>query len=56
MSVLALRYAHAFAAVAASTHLDVAAAQQQLRDFSGTVEGSRELNEVLKNPSISNAQ
>lgn len=56
MSVLALRYAHAFAAVAASSHLDVAAAEQQLRDFSGTLAGSRELGEVLMNPSIANAQ
>jgi F-type H+-transporting ATPase subunit delta len=56
MSVLALRYAHAFASVAASTHLDVAAAQQQLRDFSGTLAGSHELREVLMNPSIANAQ
>ena len=56
MSVLALRYAHAFASVAASTHLDVAAAQQQLRDFSGTMAGSLELREVLMNPSIANTQ
>ena len=56
MSVLALRYAHAFAAVAASTHLDVAAAQQQLRDFSGTMAGSHELREVLMNPSIAKPQ
>jgi F-type H+-transporting ATPase subunit delta len=56
MSVLSLRYAHAFAAVAASAHLDVAVAQQQLNDFSGTLAGSRELREVLMNPSISNEQ
>ncbi|MEO6806258.1 MAG: ATP synthase F1 subunit delta [Edaphobacter sp.] len=52
MSVLSLRYAHAFASVAASSHLDTAAAQQQLNDFSGTLAGSRELQEVLMNPSI----
>jgi F-type H+-transporting ATPase subunit delta len=52
MSVLSLRYAHAFAAVAASSHLDAAAAQQQLNDFSATLAGSRELREVLMNPSI----
>ena len=56
MSVLSLRYAHAFASVAASSHLDVAAAQQQLSDFSGTLAGSRELREVLMNPSIANDQ
>jgi F-type H+-transporting ATPase subunit delta len=56
MSVLSLRYAHAFASVAASSHLDAAAAQQQLDDFSGTLAGSRELREVLMNPSIANEQ
>jgi F-type H+-transporting ATPase subunit delta len=56
MSVLSLRYAHAFASVAAASHLDVAAAQQQLNDFSGTLAGSRELREVLMNPSIANDQ
>src|SRR5271154_7463695 len=56
MSVLSLRYAHAFASVAASSHLDVAAAQQQLKDFSGTLAGSQELREVLMNPSIANDQ
>jgi F-type H+-transporting ATPase subunit delta len=56
MSVLALRYAHAFASVVASSHLDVAAAQQQLNDFSGTLAGSHELCEVLMNPSIAKEQ
>ncbi|MGH9596347.1 MAG: ATP synthase F1 subunit delta [Edaphobacter sp.] len=56
MSVLSLRYAHAFASVAASSHLDTAAAQQQLNDFSGTLAGSRELQEVLMNPSIATEQ
>jgi F-type H+-transporting ATPase subunit delta len=56
MSVLSLRYAHAFASVAASSHLDPAAAQQQLDDFSKTLSGSRELQEVLMNPSIPNEQ
>jgi len=56
MSVLSLRYAHAFASVAASSHLDSATAQQQLNDFSGTLAGSRELREVLMNPSIANDQ
>jgi F-type H+-transporting ATPase subunit delta len=56
MSVLSLRYAHAFASVAASSHLDAAAAQQQLDDFNGTLAGSRELREVLMNPSIGTEQ
>jgi F-type H+-transporting ATPase subunit delta len=56
MSVLSLRYAHAFATVAASSHLDTAAAQRQLNDFSGTLAGSRELREVLMNPSIATEQ
>jgi F-type H+-transporting ATPase subunit delta len=56
MSALTLRYAHAFASVAASNHLDANAAQQQLRDFSDTFAGSNELREVLMNPSIPNEQ
>lgn len=52
MSVVALRYAHAFASVAASTHIDTTAAQQQLRDFSETLADSHDLREVLMNPSI----
>jgi F-type H+-transporting ATPase subunit delta len=56
MSVLSLRYAHAFASVAATSQLDAAAAQQQLDDFSKTFAGSRELREVLMNPSITNDQ
>jgi F-type H+-transporting ATPase subunit delta len=56
MSVLSLRYAHAFAAVAASAKLDSAAAQQQLSDFSGTFAASHDLREVLMNPSIANEQ
>jgi len=56
MSVLSLRYAHAFASVASSSHLDTAAAQQQLSDFSKTLAGSHDLREVLMNPSITNDQ
>ncbi|HEV2711334.1 MAG TPA: ATP synthase F1 subunit delta [Edaphobacter sp.] len=56
MSAFTLRYAHAFASVAASKHLDANAAQQQLRDFSDTLAGSHELREVLMNPSIVNEQ
>jgi F-type H+-transporting ATPase subunit delta len=56
MSVLSLRYAHAFASVAAASHLDTAAAQQQLKDFNGTLAGSRELQEVLMDPAIEKEQ
>jgi F-type H+-transporting ATPase subunit delta len=56
MSVLSLRYARAFATVATSAKLDVAAAQQQLADFSGTFAGSQQLREILMNPSIPNEQ
>ncbi len=56
MSVLSLRYARAFASVAASANLDAATAEQQLGDFSGTLAGSHDLREVLMNPSISNEQ
>jgi F-type H+-transporting ATPase subunit delta len=51
-----LRYAHAFASVASSSHLDTGVAQQQLGDFSATLAGSRELREVLMNPSITTEQ
>ena len=56
MSALTLRYAHAFASVAASNHLDATAAQQQMCDFSETFAESTELREVLMNPSIVNEQ
>lgn len=56
MSVISLRYAHAFASVAESSHLDTDAAQQQMKDFAGTLADSHELREVLMNPSIANEQ
>ena len=56
MSTLSLRYAHAFASVAAARRLDVNVAQQQLIDFAGTFAGSHDLREVLMNPSIPNPQ
>lgn len=56
MSALSLRYAHAFASVAASSHLDSPAAQQQLGDFNATFADSHELREVLMNPSIPGEQ
>ncbi len=56
MSVVALRYAHAFSSVVASQKLDADSAQRQLRDFRETLEGSRELREVLADPAISREQ
>lgn len=56
MSVVALRYAHAFASVVVSQKIDGAAVEQQLRDFSETFRGSRELQEVLMNPAIAEEQ
>ena len=56
MAAFASRYARAFAQVAHSTNLDSVAAQQQLRDFSATFAGSRELREVLMNPSLPTSQ
>ena len=56
MAVFAPRYAHAFASVVASAHLDVATAQQQLNDFAGTLNGSRDLRELLMDPSFPHDQ
>ena len=56
MSVLSLRYARAFSQAAAATGIDTVAAQAQLRDFAGTLADSRQLREVLLNPSIPTAQ
>jgi len=50
------RYARAFAEVAESVRLDVAVAQQQMRDFADTLAGSSELREFLSNPSIEMAK
>jgi F-type H+-transporting ATPase subunit delta len=56
MSVVALRYAHAFAGVVADQRLNAEAVQQQLHDFRDTFQGSRELREVLTDPAISREQ
>jgi F-type H+-transporting ATPase subunit delta len=56
MSVIALRYAHAFASVVASQKLNSDTAQQQLHDFRETFQGSRELREVLVDPAIAREQ
>jgi F-type H+-transporting ATPase subunit delta len=54
MSVLALRYAHAFASVATSNKLDTGVVHEQLSDFSDTLAESHALREVLANPAIPN--
>jgi len=56
MAVFAPRYARAFADVAASAGLDVAAAQKQMKDFAALLAGSHDLREVLENPSIPSPQ
>ena len=50
--VFAPKYSHAFASVAASAGLDVAAAQRQMQDFSASLDGSKDLREVMTDPSI----
>ena len=56
MSVLSLRYAHALSSVVKAQNLDSGAVRQQLADFAETLADSRDLREVLVNPSISSAQ
>jgi F-type H+-transporting ATPase subunit delta len=51
-TLIGLRYAHAFADVAVAQHLDAATALRQMKDFAGTLSGSKELREVLEDPSI----
>jgi F-type H+-transporting ATPase subunit delta len=52
MSVVTSRYANAFADVVTSAKLDAASALGQLQYFSEALHESRELREVLENPSI----
>jgi F-type H+-transporting ATPase subunit delta len=52
MSVFAARYARAFADVVGESKLDPAEVEQQLDDFSATFAGSKDLKELLLNPSI----
>lgn len=56
MSVVSLRYAHAFEQVVISSKLDASAALQQLIDFAATLDGSAELREFMTNPSIAKEQ
>lgn len=52
MSAFAARYARALADVIESSHSDLAQAVQQLDDFAVTFHGSKDLQEILLNPSL----
>ncbi len=56
MSVFAARYARAFADVVLDAKLNPAEVEQQLEDFAATFAGSKDLREVLLNPSIPTAK
>ncbi len=51
-SVFAPKYAHAFASVVSSAGLDARSAKQQMLDFATTLAESKELREVMMDPSI----
>jgi F-type H+-transporting ATPase subunit delta len=55
MPAFVVRYAKAFAEVAAAAKLDTAAIDRQLSDFLATWNGSRELREFFVNPAIPEA-
>jgi F-type H+-transporting ATPase subunit delta len=55
MSAFAARYARAFADVVLGAQLNPSEAWQQLSDFAATFAGSKDLREVLLNPSIPTA-
>jgi F-type H+-transporting ATPase subunit delta len=52
MAVFAARYARAFADVVLEAKLNAAEVDQQLEDFAATFAGSKDLQELLLNPSI----
>ena len=52
MSAFAARYARAFADVVLGAKLNPSEVEQQLKDFAATFAGSKDLREVLLNPSI----
>jgi F-type H+-transporting ATPase subunit delta len=56
MSIFAARYARALADVVLEAKLNPAEVQQQLEDFAATFAGSKELREVLLNPSLPTAK
>ena len=53
MSVFAARYARALADVVLDAKLNTAEVEQQLEDFAATFAGSKDLRELLLNPSLS---
>lgn len=53
MSVVAARYARALADAVFDDKLDPARVQEQLEDFAGILDGSKDLREALLNPSLS---
>ncbi len=55
-SVFAPKYANAFAQVVTWHNLDVAAAQAQMKDFAQVLADSRELREILADPSVPQPQ
>jgi F-type H+-transporting ATPase subunit delta len=52
MAAFAARYARAFADVVMASQLNPGEVEQQLGDFAATFEGSKDLRELLLNPSI----
>ena len=56
MSILASRYARAFADVVTAARLDTKSIDQQLADFLATWDGSVELRAMFENPSIAATQ
>jgi F-type H+-transporting ATPase subunit delta len=56
MSVFAARYARALADVVLEAKLDPAEVGQQLKDFAATFAGSKDLRELLLNPSLPTAE
>lgn len=52
MAAFELRYARAFQQVAAAQNLNIDTVRQQVADFAGTLDGSRELREFLLNPAL----
>jgi F-type H+-transporting ATPase subunit delta len=52
MSAFAARYARAFADVVLDARLNPSEVEQQLKDFAATFAGSKDLREILLNPSI----
>lgn len=52
MAAFELRYARAFQQVAAAQNLNIDSIRQQVADFAGTLDSSRDLREFLLNPAL----